>query len=67
MNLLSLPTASLTPEHIEHFKALCIDILRLLRPIILSDMTSEKTNWAHQQKAYVEECIETLLDVKLKP
>ena len=66
MNLLSLLTASLTPEHIEHFKALCIDILKLLRPIILSDMTPEKTDWALQQKAHVEECIETLLDFKQK-
>ena len=57
MNLLYLPSASLTSYHIEHFKALCIDILRLLRPIILSDMSSEKTNWALQQEAYVEECM----------
>ena len=27
-------------------------------------MTSEKPNWALQQKAYVEECIETFLDFK---
>ena len=30
MNLLYLPSASLTADHIEHFKALCLDILRLL-------------------------------------
>ena len=66
MNLLSLPTASLTPEHIEHLKAQCVDTLKLLRPIILSDISTKNTNWALQQKSYVVESIETLLDFKQK-
>ena len=58
--------SGVTGDHLDHFKASTIATLKNVRDLIVSSSSNNWIEWLYQQKCFLEETIESLIDKKSK-
>ena len=58
--------SGVTGDHLDHFKASTIAALKNVRDLIVSSSSNSWIEWLYQQKCFLKEAIESLIDKKVQ-